>query len=85
MESIIQELNELQDHGPCLRLPCRWNPNTAFLEGLKSQIHNAKLWLVLLKEFSPMKAFILKLKIFNLTEGRVLGNSEGSGHNLAHF
>lgn len=32
-----------------------------------------------------MKTFVLKMKLFNLTEERVLRDSEGSGQNLAHF
>lgn len=62
MEPIIQELNQPQDHGSCLRLLCNQNPNTAFLQDFKSQICNVKLWFVFLKELSPMKAFMLKVK-----------------------
>lgn len=32
-----------------------------------------------------MKAFILKMKLFNLTKERVSGDSEGSRQDLAHF
>lgn len=85
VESTIQGLDEPMNHGPCWRPSPSQNPNAAFLRGPESQICNAEPWSVFLKEPSPMKAFIVKMKLFNWTEERVSGDSGDGGRGWCIF
>lgn len=83
-KSIIQSLNESQD------MAHAWSCHAVRIQTLHClkvlDVRNAmRSFAFYFWEISPTKAFIFKIKLFNLTEERVSRDSEGSGQNLAYF